>query len=155
LDHRYFANEHTYGNLEPELLTAYLQGNLEKTSEIAESVDLRRIPLHQGKSDNIQLSSEFRNHPWTLWPVPLLMLFAQNVPQKTMIDFLHGIIESGFNIRQALRIQENRQTDAFPEPRDAVADGAALLIAIEKTELEVLTYLLGKDFINIWEYSHL
>lgn len=74
-----------------------------------------------------------------------------------MIEFLQGIIHSGFNIRQALRIQENNKSDAYPSPSayDAVVDGAALLIAIEKTELEVLKYLLGADFINIWGYQHL
>ena len=46
LQHKYFANEHSYHTMEAELLAAYLQGNLEKTSEIADSVDLRRIPLH-------------------------------------------------------------------------------------------------------------
>jgi hypothetical protein len=45
-EHRYFANETSYSQVEAELLSAYLQGNLEKTSDIAESVDLRRIPLH-------------------------------------------------------------------------------------------------------------
>jgi hypothetical protein len=80
LDHRYFANEQTYSTLEQELHTAYLQGNLEKTSEIAESVDLRRIPLQQGKKDSMAYTSEVRNHSYGMWPVPLLMLFAQNVP---------------------------------------------------------------------------
>jgi hypothetical protein len=48
-------------------------------------------------------------------------------------------------------------TDVYPHPtaRYAVVDGAALLIAIEKTELEVLKYLLGADFINVWGYQHL
>ena len=103
VEHRYFANEHTYGNIEIELLNSYLQGEKERTGGIAELVDLRRIPLHNGYNQNMKLS-ELKNHPFTYWPVPLHMLYAHQVPETTMIEFIHGIILSGFNIRQALRI---------------------------------------------------
>lgn len=68
---------------------------------------------------------------------------------------MHGIIESGFNIRQALRIKENRDADVFINSTDPAIDGAALLIAIEKTEIDVLEYLLGAEFINVWSFAHL
>lgn len=70
--------------MEAELLTAYLQGNMEKTSEIVDLVDLRRIPVYQGKNENMTLG-ELKNHPNHLWPVPLLMLYAKNVPETTMV----------------------------------------------------------------------
>ena len=66
-------------------------------------VDLRRIPLHNGYNHTMKLS-ELRNHPFTYWPIPLHMLYAHNVSETTMIEFIHAIILSGFNIRQALRI---------------------------------------------------
>lgn len=136
------------------MLSAYMQGNLEKTGEIAESVDLRRIPLHEGKNHEVSLSA-LRNHPNTYWPMPLFMIHAHLVPEATMIQFLHGIIEAGFNIRQALSIADSPHRRQHINPRDPVIEGAVLLIAIEKTERDVLKYLLGEDFINVWSQSHL
>jgi hypothetical protein len=39
--------------------------------------------------------------------------------------------------------------------RSPVADAAALLIALERQEYEVFTYLLGEEYINVWDISHL
>jgi len=82
------------------------------------------------------------------------MLFVQNVPETTMIDFIHTILFSGFNIRQALRIQS--QIDREDQSvRDPAVDGAALLIALERGEFHVFRYLLGDEFVNIWGAQHL
>lgn len=67
-----------------------------------------------------------------------------------MIAFIHGIIATGFNIRQALKISGNRNVEVETHPNDPVVDGAILLIAIQNTEREVLKYLLGEEFINVW-----
>jgi hypothetical protein len=45
MDHKYFAGDTTYANIETDLRTSYLAGDMDKTREIAEEVDLRRIPL--------------------------------------------------------------------------------------------------------------
>ena len=34
-------------------------------------------------------------------------------------------------------------------------DGAALLLALEKEQFDVLRYLLGEDFNNVWGLEHL
>ena len=85
------------------MLNSYLQGEKERTGGIADLVDLRRIPVHNGYNHNMKIS-ELRNHPFTYWPIPLHMLYAHTLSETTMIEFVHGIILSGFNIRQALRI---------------------------------------------------
>ena len=119
---------------------------------IAELTDLRRVPLAPGYNHQLRYP-ELNNHPFTYWPIPLHMLFVQNVPETTMIDFIHTILFSGFNIRQALRIQS--QIDREDQSvRDPAVDGAALLIALERGEFHVFRYLLGDEFVNIWGAQH-
>ena len=83
------------------------------------------------------------------------MLYAKEVTELVMINFLHTIIVSGFNIRQALRIKTQPKTDDTNLSRSPVADAAALLLALERQEYEVFAYLLGEEYINVWDISHL
>lgn len=46
--HKYFLNEHEYENYEVDLLQAYLSGDKERVTAIAEATDIRRVPLAPG-----------------------------------------------------------------------------------------------------------
>jgi len=57
-------------------------------------------------------------------------------------------------VRQALKVSTDAN-DSQGMPRVPAVLGSALLLAIEKDQLELLQYLLGEDFIDIWGQPHL
>jgi len=124
-----------------DLLSAYLNGDKDKVTKIVEMTDIRRVPLTPGYNSQLRYQ-ELNNHPANYWPIPLHMLFNKSLPETTMIDYIKTILVSGFNIRQALRVQSRADKEELniTEPQ---IEGAALLIALEKSEMEVLQFLLG------------
>lgn len=64
-----------YYKLEEDLLRAYLEGDKQTITEIAEFTDIRRVPLAPGYNHQVKFP-ELNNHPFTYWPITIHMLWA-------------------------------------------------------------------------------
>ena len=73
----YLKNEESYNRIEADLEAAFKQGDIQRITTIAETADLRRMPLSAGKSRESVIPG-LQSMGTAQWPVLLHMLWENN-----------------------------------------------------------------------------
>lgn len=152
-ENKYFANSSEYQNLEKDLVDAFREGDVAKIQTIADSVDLRRIPMTDGENHR----SEFyllRQYSYLYWPATLVMINANRATEEQQIAVFDYLLSDGYGIRQAVRQSDVQNGEPVNLPRQPFVQGPALLLAVEKRDFQLFKHLWGDNFVNVWGPKH-
>lgn len=101
-ENKYFKTSYDYQNLEKDIVDAFREGDVTKIQAIADSVDLRRIPMTDGENHR----SEFyllKQYSYLYWPATLIMINANRATEDQQIAVFNYLLSDGYGIRQAVR----------------------------------------------------
>lgn len=143
----------SYILLEKDLVDAFREGDVDKITTIADTVDLRRIPMTDGEN----VRSEFnilRQYPYLYWPATLVTINANRASEEQQKAVFNYILKGGYGIRQAVRQSDVKDREPQNLPREPFVQGPALLLALEKRNFELFKFLWGDEFINVWGPKH-
>jgi hypothetical protein len=78
---KYLKTSEEYLLLEKDIIDAFREGSVEKFSAIANSVDLRRIPMTEGENHRSELTL-LRSYPYLYWPATLIAINANRASEE-------------------------------------------------------------------------
>jgi len=113
----YLKSSDDYLLLEKDLVDAFREGDVAKISRIADTVDLRRIPMIDGENHRSEFNV-LRSYPYLYWPATLLMINANRATEEQQIAVIDYILNSGYGIRQALRQSDVKDREPQNLPRE-------------------------------------
>jgi hypothetical protein len=77
----YLKSSDDYALLETDLVNAFREGDVAKIAQIADSVDLRRIPMTEGENHRSQFTI-LRSYPYLYWPATLVTVNANRASEE-------------------------------------------------------------------------
>ena len=75
------------------------------------------------------------------------MIDHMHIPEAKVTEVLRVILQTGFDIRQAIRASQSEESK--PEI-DVKSLSACSLMAIENKKWEILCCFWGAEFVNVW-----
>ncbi len=81
------------------------------------------------------------------------MLHNDNVSEEKKIELLRALLNSGFNLRRCLSMRTDQAGEECT--RAAALSGIVHLICVNDGLFQVLEFLWGDDFIDVWGSQHL
>jgi hypothetical protein len=80
-ENKYFKSSEDYQYLEKDLIDAFREGDVVKIAAIADSIDLRRIPMTDGENSRSELYI-LQQYYYLYWPATLVMIFANRASEE-------------------------------------------------------------------------